>query len=154
MKTQHIRFLLIIILVITACQSVWAVHATSRAPRYLTYVGSTQERLSFCNGDKMDSQAYRKTITQVHVTKIPVAQLSKEQQLNKTAALVITMMHGPDVARGYHGRYITLKGNTAYVKPTDGWAGVSIYLCAYQPLLEVNLLRYSFVKKVVWQSMA
>ena len=118
---------------------------------YLSYMTSTQEQSHFCNGDKMDGLSYQKTISKLHATRILLKNFSHQEQLNATANIIIKLMRGPNLAAGYKGKYITLKGTTAFIKPTDGWAGVGIYLCSYKPLLEVNLLRYSFVKKVVWQ---
>lgn len=151
MKNQLITMVCVLVTIIATCQSAGAEKSVVNKNHYLSYVSSSKHRLTFCNGDKMASAAYRKTITQIHVTKISTQHLSKQQQLNKTAELVGKLMGGVDLTQGYHGKYVLLKGSTALIKPTDGWSGVSIYLCAYQPLLEVNLLRYPFVKKVVWQ---
>lgn len=151
MKTNSATLLGMMFFLLITGIALQASHYIKPSPAYLSYLSSTQASSHFCNGKKMDSQGYQKTITKLHITKIPLKKLSHEQQLNTIAGFIIKLMRGPNLAAGYKGKYITLKGTTAFIKPTDGWAGVSIYLCAYKPLLHVNLLRYYFVKKIVWQ---
>lgn len=146
MKNISILVILCSVLVLAACQK----NSAGENKKYLTVLSSTQNRYKFCNGAQMNSDEFRKTITKVQTTKIALKSLSQQQQLNVTALLVIKQMKGPNLAADHKGDYVTLKGTTAYIKPIDAWAGVSIYLCAYKPLLEVNLLQYPFVKKVVW----
>lgn len=115
------------------------------SPKYITYLTSTKDSLIYCNGSDMNSTAFAQTITKLHHTHISTSKLNKTQLLNKTLALMIhaTNSRIKNLSVSYHRGVVT-------IPPIDGWAGVSIYLCAFKPLVEKNLKQYHFVKKVVW----
>lgn len=115
----------------------------------ISYLVSTADRYKYCNGANMDSAGYRKTITKLVTQLVPKQNLSREAFINET----IKMASGRDnVIFGSYKTVVKIKGNTAYIRPIDGWAGISIFMCAWQPLVEVNLLRFPEIKKVVWLS--
>ena len=118
----------------------------------ITYYLSNEDPLKYCNGADMDSEGFRKTITKKVVVTIPETNLSQIELIRKTIALA---QADANLGFGFpqaqeNPNYLKLEKGTVYVEPTDGWAGVSIALCNWQPFLEVNLLQIPGVKDVVW----
>lgn len=116
----------------------------------ITYFISPADPLQYCNGGDMDSQGYRATITKKIATSIPETNLSREQLIKKTIQIANQQSQNNFSQAENNNNYIKISGATAYIEPTDGWAGVSIALCSWQPWLEVNLLQFPEIKKVVW----
>jgi hypothetical protein len=113
----------------------------------------TADRLKFCNGGDMDSAGFRKTITKNDTVIIPGANLDASQLASQMLVLAAQKadMTFPQSTENPL-TYVKVTNQTAYIQPTDGWAGVSISLCAWQPFVEVNLLQLPGIKKVVWVS--
>ena len=109
----------------------------------------TADPLKYCNGADMDSEGFRKTITKEVTKTITETNLTTDQLVNKTLELASqeAKMNFPQSTTD-QTNYIKVIGDTAYVQPTDGWAGVSIFLCAWKPFVEVNLLHLPEIKKV------
>lgn len=129
-----------------------AVRSKHRSSNYVTYLRSASPPVKYCNGDVMNSKGYRQTIQLLHTTKIPLKGLSRQQLVNKTIELA-SGDNNP-VVRSFKQSgqaLIKLRAHTAYVAPIDGWPGISIFMCSWRPLVEVNLQHISFVKHVVWQ---
>ena len=99
----------------------------------------------------MDSEGFRQTITQKETTTIPETNLTQEQLANK-----MLIQAEQKAAMGWPQsnqdpvNYIKIRNQTAYVEPTEGWAGVSIFLCAWKPFVEINLLQFPGITSVVW----
>ena len=107
--------------------------------------------LKYCNGADMDSEGFRKTITKEVTKTIAETNLTEDQLINKTLELAAqeAKMNFPQSTTDKTS-YIKVIGDTAYVQPTYGWAGVSIFLCYWKPFVEVNLLYLTNIKNVVW----
>ncbi len=117
----------------------------------ITYLVPTADPIKYCNGADMDSDGFRKTITKQVTKTIPQINISLSQLANKTLELAaqeanITFPQSTTDPT----TYIKVIGDTAYVQPTEGWAGVSIFLCYWKPFVEVNLLQIPDIKKVEW----
>lgn len=107
-----------------------------------------ESKLKYCNGAEMDSAGYKNSLTEkaeVHLSqKLSGIDLIK-RTLDEAAA---AEGFSPNLAAD--ADYVKIVGDTAYLKPVDGWAGVSIFLCAWQPFVEKNLEQFSEIKKVEW----
>lgn len=117
----------------------------------LSYVISHAPTQQFCNGDKMDSAGYSKTINVVKIAPSLDGLLPKEQQAN--AILFAASGNHNRITRYFQRKgkaLVRIQGSTATIAPIDGWPGISIFMCAWKPLVEKNLLRLPFIKRVVW----
>ena len=115
----------------------------------ITYLTSTADTNKYCNGADMDSEGFRKTITKETKATIPMGNLNRNELILQT--LIYASNH---VDFSWTGtvteNYLKIIGNTAYIQPIEGWAGVSIFLCYWKPFVEVNLLQFPEIKKVEW----
>lgn len=122
---------------------------TPTAQTQISYLEPTKDPLKFCNGADMDSAGFRKTITQKMTASIPKDNLSKDQLIIET--LIYASSHTDfQTSHNVDANTIKIIGDTAYIQPIEGWAGVSIFLCYWKPFIEVNLLQFPEIKKVVW----
>ena len=113
----------------------------------LSYLISTEATSKYCNGEKMDSAGYRKTITTEVVTNISKdtmtrSELAKAIVVAATTGMCQTILQQND---------LKVEGDTVSIAPIDGWAGISIVMCSCKPQIEVNLLRMSGIKKVIYK---
>jgi len=117
----------------------------------VSFLIPTADPLKYCNGADMDSEGFRKTITKEVTKTIPETNLTPDQLVNKTLELASqeAKMNFPQNIEQTEN-YIKVIGDTAYIQPTEGWAGVSIFLCAWKPFVEVNLLHFPEIKNVEW----
>ncbi len=113
----------------------------------ITYLSSTADSTTYCNGVQMDSAGYKKTITVGQTTSTlesnptPI-QLVKETIHAATAGMCRTVLD--QLA-------ITVENGVVTIPPIDGWAGSSITLCSCKPLVETNVLHIPGMTKVIWQ---
>jgi len=108
------------------------------------------DKLKYCNGADMDSEGYRKTLTKLVTTTVEGI-LSDEALINKTLNLAAQAAgFSPNPAENED--YLSLVGGAPSVKQLDGWAGVSIFLCAWQPFVERNLeLLPKYIGNIPWK---
>lgn len=142
-----------LIVIVVAIVALVIIIGMKGKPTHVSYLVSTANATQYCNGVQMDSAGYQKTITQLKTSKISSTGLTQQQLLNAA----ITEASGPNnlVIENYKKQnkpLITFKNGTATIGPIDGWAGVSIFMCSWKPLVETNLKRFKFVKKIVWAS--
>lgn len=110
-------------------------------------VMTSSDPLMYCDGVKMDSEGYRKTLT-VERMIAPFAATSTVADRAKTSAVAATKGMCQTVISQLE---ITEKDGVVAIPPIDGWAGVSIVMCSCKPEVEVNMLRVPGVKQVVWR---
>jgi len=110
---------------------------------------STEDKLKYCDGAIMDSEGYKKTLTKEFEVSSLENNLSRAEFIRKSLVLAANQS-GLNFPQAESENYIKIINDTAYVAPTEGWAGVSISLCSWQPFVEVNLLRFPEIKKVEW----
>jgi hypothetical protein len=101
---------------------------------------------AYCNGELMDSDGYRKTLTREKTLELPPAGASDTEVVRAvvnaaTEGMCQTVMSQLDYRN---------EGGTMHIPPFDAWAGVSITMCSCQPEIEVNLARIPGVVRVVW----
>jgi len=152
LKNGAIKHLLLIATILSAPDISFGM-SNQKDLDYISYFSSSSPTNKYCSGNEMDSNAFRKTITRLKTTAISTEGLSQQQILNKTI----------EAASGAHNlviktfstnkqNLITFRGGTAAIAAIDGWAGISIFMCSWVPLVEVNLGHFPFVKKIVWKS--
>jgi hypothetical protein len=131
------------------CLSVWAcAHAPDAAPPsdvLSSVLVSAGSALSFCNGEAMDSDGYRRSLTVARPVSLPKGATVQSQ----VDAVVDSLTSGAcKMAVKNHGIHVS--DGAAHIAPLDTWAGVSIAMCSCTPELEVNLVRIPGVRRVVW----
>ena len=98
----------------------------------------------------MQSDEWVKTITITQEKRVRHFWVSHQQMLNLSVLYASQAMH---LSKHHVIPQITLSRGIAYVAPVEGFAGVSIWMCQFKPLIEKNIRQYPFVQKIVWQSM-
>ena len=102
----------------------------------------------YCNGENMDSDGYRKTLTLEKRVMLPPAGADVNRIVRAvldatTAGMCQTVMTQLEYR---------LEAGTLHIPPFDAWAGVSITMCSCQPEVEVNFVRIPGVERVVWDA--
>lgn len=114
----------------------------------INFLVSAEPYTNFCNGADMNSDGYKKSLTQLKTVEVAGnLNLAEKIKVSITKAsnlanLMTAIQNQPD--------FIKIVNDTAYIAPIDAWAGVSIFLCAWKPLLETNVLQYKEIKNVIW----
>lgn len=114
---------------------------------YLTYLSSTEDTLQYCDGENMDSDWYKKTITNQNTTNTIINEMT-QNELAKATILAATSGMCKTVMEENN---ITVENGIAYIDPIDWSAGISIVMCSCQPEIEVNLLQLSGVNEVIFK---
>jgi hypothetical protein len=119
---------------------------SATAARTITVLVSAESPAVYCNGERMDSDAYRKTLTREKPVTLPPAGASDTEVVRAVLAVATegmcqTVMTQLD--------YKNDRG-TLHIPPFDAWAGVSIAMCHCQPEVEVNAVRIPGIERVVW----
>jgi hypothetical protein len=112
----------------------------------ITYLVSTADPNKYCNGDDMDSEGFRKTITEEKPLTISETNPTEIQKIKSIINAATTGMCNTALSQ----LDITVSNGTVSIPPMDGWAGISIAMCSCQPEVEVNLLRIPGITNVVW----
>ena len=120
---------------------------STKTNSYLTYVKSTEDPLQYCDGANMDSEGFKKTITDIVTTDTVINDMT-QSELAKATVLAATSGMCKDVMEKTD---ITVEGDTAYIGQIDAWAGVSIVMCSCKPEIEVNLMRLPGINNVVFK---
>lgn len=102
---------------------------------------------TFCNGNNMDSVGFKAALTK----KIDINDfddLTVEEKIIKTLSLAAA-------ANSFSKPYtrieeISYKNNIVYMGPVEGWAGSSIFYCAWKPFVEKNLEQFKEIKEIIW----
>jgi hypothetical protein len=115
----------------------------------ISYLTSADDFTKYCNGGDMNGAGYKKSLTEVKTLTIPGTNLSQTELIKQTVIAASNAANLSDITLS-DPNFLKISGNTAYIEPIDGWAGVSIFLCAWQPLVEVNILQFPEIKKVEW----
>lgn len=115
----------------------------------INFLVPTEDSLKYCNGADMDSEGYRKTITETMAITLPGANLTNDD-LIKQSIIAASDKAKLNSITSTDQNFLKIIGDTAYLKSVEGWAGVSIFLCAWKPLVEVNLLYLANIKNVIW----
>lgn len=112
----------------------------------MTVLVSDQASSAYCNGEQMDSAGYRKTLTREKRIELPPTGASDTAVVRAVADAATAGMCQTVMTKLEY----RIEGGTLHIPPFDGWAGVSIAMCACQPEVEVNFARIPGVTRVVW----
>jgi len=115
----------------------------------VTYFVSPDEYTKYCNGGDMDSAGYQKSLTKKLTKTVEGTNLTLVEKAYLTVNSASEQANLSNIIET-DNNYLKISGQTVYIKPVDGWAGVSIFLCAWQPLVETNLLQFPEIKKIEW----
>ncbi|GEM_PF-4377266 len=104
---------------------------------------------TFCNGADMDSVGFKAALTKKITTTVPGI-LTTEEKIIKTLSLAAP-------ANSFEESYarvkeVAYKNNVVSMGPANGWAGSSIFYCAWKPFVEKNLEQFSDVKEIIWDA--
>ncbi|MBU1445708.1 hypothetical protein KKD70_00395 [Patescibacteria group bacterium] len=127
--------------------TIFTVGCASQSSNFLTYLSSSEDPLKYCDGEKMDSEEYKKTITSRVTTDTIIDQITKDE-LAKAKILAATSGQCNSVLEQTDVR---LEGDTAYIGQISGWAGSSIVMCSCHPEIEVNLLDIDGINNVIFE---
>ncbi len=119
---------------------------TTATPTTTTYLVTTANPETYCNGEAMDTDGYRQTITAAMSTTTPLS--SDPAEYARSVALLATSGTCHDALADLT---FSVQGDTVSIPALDGWAGISIALCRCKPEVEVNLLRLPGIKHVIWE---
>ena len=122
--------------------------ATTTTDGAISYLTSAADTTTYCDGAKMDSDGYRKTITTEQHAPMNTTGMTQTELIKATLNLATSdkcqeIMSQQELSADADG--------TVTIPRIDGFAGVSIALCSCKPQVEVNLLRLPGVKKVIWE---
>ncbi len=118
---------------------------------FVSFLVSPDVYTKYCDGVNMDSAGYRKSLTKLE-TQVVTGNLSTNAEIAKEAVILTSKAATLETMIDNNPDFVRIIGDTAYMKPIDGWAGVSIFLCAWQPLVEINLLQFPEIKNVAWMN--
>lgn len=111
-----------------------------------TILVSKANGVTYCNGDAMDSDGYRKTLTKEQSITLP-PNLTESERVKA----IIVASTGASMCANVLGQLdITVANGIVRIPPIDGWAGISIAMCTCVPEVEVNALRIPGITKVEW----
>jgi hypothetical protein len=113
--------------------------------RTMTVLVSAESPAAYCNGEQMDSDGYRKTLTREKPIDLPEG--ASDTEIVRAVLDAATEGMCQTVMRQLKYRR---DAGTLHIPPFDGWAGVSITMCSCQPEVEVNFARILGVTRVVW----
>lgn len=105
---------------------------------------------SFCNGENMDSAGYKIALTK------KVTQNEQNEAGNPTTEEKIkTTLRLAASAQSFSPAYTriastTFKDGVVTMHSASGWAGSSIFYCAWKPFVEKNLEQFAGVKEIQW----
>ncbi len=114
--------------------------------RSMTVLVSAEPSSAYCNGEQMDSDGYRKTLTREKPIHLP-AEGASDTEIVRAVVDAATEGMCQTVMRQLSYR---IDAGTLHIPPFDGWAGVSITMCSCQPEVEVNFARIPGITRVVW----
>jgi hypothetical protein len=101
---------------------------------------------TFCDGSKMDSAGYRKTLTKEERVPLPA---NNGTPAGKAKAVAVAA--GGLCSGALKQVDFTVRDGVVRIAPIPGWAGIGIAMCTCKPEVEVNLLRLPGISKVVWE---
>lgn len=118
----------------------------------VAYYHSAQPSKDFCNGQKMDSAGYKNSLTIMRPGSIPAGQ-PIDQDIQNILNLAVL---NTEFANSAYTRIEALTYDratlTLTMRPAGGWAGSSIFMCAWKPFVEKQLSQMTKeIQKIVWE---
>lgn len=114
------------------------------------YISPSQnDKTKFCNGGDMDSAGYKGALTTGVSTSV-LGTLSTEDKIKVTLQKAVAVSGTFDEVYARTAS-TTFSNGTVTMYPAGGFAGVSIFMCAWQPFVEKQLEQFPEVKKIEWK---
>ncbi len=123
--------------------------SVSSTQQSITYLISEKDETLYCNGEDMNSEGYRKTITKEKTAMVPKVSGTQVELVKAVLGLATK----GNCRTALMQSAITISNGVVSIPAMDGWAGISIAMCSCIPQVEVNMLRLPGVTKVIWQDM-
>jgi hypothetical protein len=122
--------------------------STVQANTTITYYISADSSTKYCNGADMNSADFKNALTKKVTTTVGGILSTQDEIIN-------TLMEGA-AAEGWNNAYTRVDSTTydngvVTLRPASGWAGSSIFMCAWQPFVEKNLQQFTEIKQVKWE---
>jgi len=111
-----------------------------------TYLTSAEETTAYCDGDIMDSEGYRASLTGVKTGTIAKSHPTTEEIIRATIDAATTGMCHTAMSQAT----FTEENGIISISPIDAWAGISISMCSCTPQVEENLLQIAGITQVIW----
>lgn len=106
--------------------------------------------LSYCDGANMDSIAYKESLTQKISTStfgnLSISEIIKHTLLTAANENLFNSTYTKI-------NEISYSNHALFMGSPDGWAGSSIFYCAWKPFVEKNLEQFTDVKEIIWDSL-
>lgn len=119
------------------------------ATTLITYYLLNPLSMKFCNGVNMNSAGYKAALTQKKTQNV-MGDLAIEQKIQ------VTLRVAAEAAQ-FNTAYTrtastTFANGTATMHSANGWAGSSIFYCAWKPFVEKNLAQFPEVTNIKWET--
>ncbi len=134
----------------TADQPIAATSTPQKLETTITYyvAQNADVRTQFCNGADMDSAGYKNAVATKQTKVVPGKLLTFEQiKAVLKAAAAVDFADSPYTLIDK----TTFDNGVVTLHPAGGWAGSSIFLCAWKPFAEKQLEQFPEVKSVKWE---
>lgn len=103
----------------------------------------------FCDGNNMNSVGFKTALTQKITTNI-IGDLTIEEKIKTTLNLAADA--GLFSQTNTRIASTTFAAGVVTMHSANGWAGSSIFYCAWKPFIEKNLEQFGEVKKIEWNT--
>ncbi len=113
-----------------------------------TYLTSAEATTAYCDGDNMDSDGYRASLTVVNTGTISKSNPTTEEIIRATIDVATTGMCHTVMSQAT----FTEENGIVTISPIDAWAGFSISMCSCNPQVEENILQIPGMKQVIWST--
>ncbi len=115
----------------------------------ISYFVSNDESTKYCNGSDMDSAGYKKSLTNKMTAAVP----GKLSTLDTIKTTLTKAANASDFkgSSNLHIEKTTFANGVVTLHPAGGWAGVSIFMCAWPPFVEKQLEQFPEVKQIKWE---
>ena len=166
MNTKSLILLVVIVSIVTmvvSCSSFSTISETSEtvvAPvvlaesndqQIITYylLNKPATNNTFCDGATMDSVGYKTALTKKITQTVP-GTFTSEDKIKTTLGLAAE-------AQAFNAVYTrtastTFANGIVTMHSENGWAGSSIFYCAWKPFVEKNLAQFPEVKEIKWET--
>ncbi len=108
----------------------------------------SDNQLAYCNGAEMDGAGYKRTLAREIILTVP-GNLSTEDRIKTTLRMAAADSNGFS-ATYTRVENTTVSNGVATLRPAGGFAGSSIFMCAWKPFVEKNLEQFPEVKHIEW----
>lgn len=144
-------FIILALFLFSGCNSIAPNYNQVVAPQQnneISFYTSDDAYTKYCNGVDMNSEGYKNSLTKIQT--ISIGGILTREDIIGIAVIQASKKANLTTITAMESDFLKIIGDIAYIRPIEGWAGVSIFLCAWKPLVEVNLLQFPEIKKVEW----